>query len=329
MRSRRPQDRPNAPRQTALVVKVRGPLVGIPSLRIFYLPNRSRRRSSKVLASPSATSAVLQRSAPASCIEMNTRARHGYVDARSRQFIIIASYVLVVAATAIARLPGLNPASLRWDDLWVGTLAKASLREALTIPNSTPPGFLLILWLFRRLIPDPEWSLQLLPFLCGLAVIPLTGAVVSRITESSLLGLAAAATVAVNPMLATYSVFVKQFTLDACATAVLLLAALPALHRPSPTALWTVAALGLLMFFFSLDSILASFLLVHLVCLFALIDARSSLGALCARLLPVILFDLVLLVWFQLDVRHRSNPLLSFGEDTSCRRRRPPERFIF
>src|SRR5438094_1052797 len=105
------------------------------------------------------------------------------------QRCIITSYVLVVAATAIARLPGLNPASLWWDDLWVATLAKASLREAIITPATTPPGFLLILWLFRRLIPDPEWSLQLFPFLCGLVVVPLTGVAVSRITEISLLGL--------------------------------------------------------------------------------------------------------------------------------------------
>jgi hypothetical protein len=148
------------------------------------------------------------------------------------------------------------------------------------------------------------------PFLCGLAVIALTGAVVSRVTESSLLGLAAGATVALNPLLATYSVFVKPFTLDACATAVSLLVALAALDRPSLTALWAVAALGLLAFFFSFNSILASFLLVHLVCLFALVDAPRNLRAFGMRLMPVIVFDLVLLVWFQLDVRHRSNPLL-------------------
>src|SRR5262249_10044937 len=83
-------------------------------------------------------------------IEMNTRGKHGYLDARQQRFII-ASYVLLVAATALARLPGLNPASLWWDDLWVATLAKASLREALTIPAPTPAGFLLTLWLVRRL----------------------------------------------------------------------------------------------------------------------------------------------------------------------------------
>jgi hypothetical protein len=217
-------------------------------------------------------------------------------------------YALLVTATAIGRFPGLNPASLWWDDLWVATLA--SLREALTIPNPNPPGFLLILWILSRAISNPEWSLQLLPFVCGLAVIPLTGAVVSWITESPFLGLAAAATAALNPLLATYSVFVKPFTLGAAATAALLLVAVAALDRAGVRALWTVDAVGLLTFFFSLSAIPASFLLVHLLCLFALADARRDLRALGARLLPVVLFDLVLLAWFELDVRYRSNPLL-------------------
>jgi hypothetical protein len=219
-------------------------------------------------------------------------------------------YGLLLSATAIARFPGLKPASLWWDDLWVATLAKGSLPEVLTIPNPNPPGFLLILWILRRVIPSPEWSLQLFPFLCGLAVVPLTGAVVSRVTESALLGLAAAATIALNPLLAHYSVFVKAFTLDASATAALLLVTLTALDRLSVTTLWAVVALGLLAFFFSLNSILASFLLVHLLCLYSLTDARRNLRALGARLLPAIAFDLILLVWFELDVRGRSNPLL-------------------
>src|SRR5262245_37432939 len=218
-------------------------------------------------------------------------------DAYLKRFLIVTSYALLVGATAIARLPGLNPQSLWWDDLWVATLAKASLREALTVPAHTPPGFVLILWIFRRLISDSEWSLQLFPFLCGLFVIPLTGAAVSRITESSFLGLAAAAAIALNPRLATFSVFVKQFTLDATVTAVLLIVAAAALDRASPTKLAAVAALGLLASFFSFNSILASFLLVHLACLFALKDARPSLEGIVTRLLPVVVFDLVLFAW--------------------------------
>ena len=247
---------------------------------------------------------------PALCHSGWLAEKRGYFDSRSQRAVIAGSYVLLIAATAMARLAGLNPASLWWDDLWVAALAKASLREALTTPAPAPPGFLATLWLFRRLTQDPEWSLQLFPFLCGLAVIPLTGAVVSRITESSHLGLVAAAIVALNPMLATYSVFVKQFTLDASATALVLLAALAALDRPSLTALWAVTALGVVAFFFSLNSILASFLLAHVACLFALIDSERDIRAFGARLLPVIVFDVVTLVWFEIDVRHRSNPLL-------------------
>jgi len=44
-------------------------------------------------------------------------------------------------------------------------------------------------------VGDGEWFLQLFPFVCGLAVIPLTGAVVSRITGGPYLGVAAAAAI--------------------------------------------------------------------------------------------------------------------------------------
>ena len=102
---------------------------------------------------------------------MSTLEARGFPGPPSGRFVLVSLYVLLIAATAIARFPGLNPASLWWDDLWVGTLAKASLCEALTVPNPSPPGFLFVLWILRRLVPSPEWSLQLFPFLCGLAVI--------------------------------------------------------------------------------------------------------------------------------------------------------------
>ena len=76
--------------------------------------------------------------------------------------------VVVTSAIAVratwARLPGWNPESLWHDDLVYGAIIRADLWSMLTAPIHLAPGLFVIWRGFYELFPDPEWSLQVLPF---------------------------------------------------------------------------------------------------------------------------------------------------------------------
>ena len=74
--------------------------------------------------------------------------------------------------------------------------------------NTRCPGPIPHLAWTLRPVPDPEWSLQLLPFACGLACIPVMALVVQSVTRDYGLAILAAALTALNPLLAHYTVFV-------------------------------------------------------------------------------------------------------------------------
>ena len=96
---------------------------------------------------------------------------------------------LVTIWTGYVRAAGLNPHSLWFDDLWVAAVVKLdSLFEAVSLPVPAPPAFLGALWLSKRLVPDPELSLQLVPYCASLAAIPLLAVVVATISRSRALG---------------------------------------------------------------------------------------------------------------------------------------------
>lgn len=131
----------------------------------------------------------------------------------------------VIAAALVARLPGWNPPALRPDDLIYGAIAKTDLWSMLAAPVHVAPGIFVALGLLYDASPDPEWSLQLLPFACGLAAIPAMSAVVWSFTGDRSAAVAAAAVTALNPLLAHYSVTVRQYSLDFLVTALFLLGA--------------------------------------------------------------------------------------------------------
>ena len=79
-----------------------------------------------------------------------------------------------IVRALVARLPGLNPPSLWHDDLLYGTIIRSeSFLDMVTAPIHVAPGPLVLWRGMYTLIPDPEWALQLLPFVCGIAAIPL------------------------------------------------------------------------------------------------------------------------------------------------------------
>jgi hypothetical protein len=150
---------------------------------------------------------------------------------RTVKIAVGAIVAAVVVRTVLARWPGLDPESLWYDDIVFAVIAWVpDLRTTLSLPVHAPPLFFLLLRAARAVFRDPEWSLQLLPFACGIAAIPVMGAVAWRMTGSPGLAVLAATLTALNPLLAHYSLFVKQYASDGLATAVLLGAGAAVLH---------------------------------------------------------------------------------------------------
>jgi len=99
---------------------------------------------------------------------------------------------------------------------------------------------LLFLWAERamvRLAGVNELALRALPFAAGVALIPLTWVVASRLMPRAGAALAAAM-VALSPLLVYYANEVKPYSGDALVTVLLLWAALDVLRRPAHTPAW-------------------------------------------------------------------------------------------
>ncbi len=166
------------------------------------------------------------------------------------RFMLLSVAVMTVIAL-MTRMQGLNPPSLFIDDLWQGLLSGASLPDQFRLRSSAPIAFTALLGTALRLIPDPELSLQLVPFLAGLALIPLMAWVVYRLTKNPPAAVLAAAMITFAPQVAELSIRVKQYTLDALLVAVLLLLAIIVCEEKKYFTLLVVAALTSLLFSFS------------------------------------------------------------------------------
>ena len=178
----------------------------------------------------------------------------------------------LVAAVGIraflARLPGWNPEALWADDLVYGAIVRSEdVWNMLTAPIQVAPGLFLVWRWCLAAFADPEWSLQLLPFVCGIAAIPVMALVVGRLTQDNSLALLAASLTALNPLLAHYTVFVRQYTIEFLVTALFLLAAAGFLRdgdRIDPRRFRRVALAGGVLPFFAMTSVFASFPVVNL-----------------------------------------------------------------
>ena len=96
-------------------------------------------------------------------------------------WLTILFYVLVAY---VMRQSGLDPNSLWLDDQWVASLIKSEpLPEILTVHVPLTIGFLIITIFFYSIINDPEFSLQIFPFLCGLIQIPLIAILGKQLTN--------------------------------------------------------------------------------------------------------------------------------------------------
>ena len=180
----------------------------------------------------------------------------------------VSAVAVIAVRAAMARLPGWNPESLWADDLvYAAIIRSQDLWSMITAPIHVAPGPFLIWRGLYALFPDPEWSLQLLPFACGLACIPVMALVVQSVTRDYGLAILAAALTALNPLLAHYTVFVHQYPFDFLVTALFLLAAAHLLRNPGAFSLrlfgWVTLGGGVAAFS-SVTSVFISFPTVNL-----------------------------------------------------------------
>ena len=229
--------------------------------------------------------------------------------------VLVAGVVAVAVRAVFARLPGWNPESLWFDDLVYGAIIRADFWSMITIPIHVAPGLFVIWRALYALFPDPEGALQLLPFTCGIAAIPVMALVVRTLTRDDGLALLAAAATALNPLLAHYTVFVHQYPFDFLATALFLLGATglsSARMEIEARRFGWVALGGGLATFFSVPSVFVSFPLVHLGAVSAVYSGHPDRRRTVTVLLSVAAYDVAVFIAY-LFMSGRTNEQLRNG----------------
>ena len=229
-----------------------------------------------------------------------------------RAGVALAVGAIVVQAVR-ARLPGWNPESLWADDLvYAAMIRSQDLWGMIAAPIHVAPGPFLIWRGLYALFPDPEWSLQLLPFACGIASIPVMALVVRSVTHDYGLAILAAALTALNPLLAHYTVFVHQYPFDFLVTALFLLAAALLVRNRNdvdPRLFGWVALGGGLAAFFSVTSVFMSFPAVNLGAALAMRGWRRDRTRTVRILLSAVAYNAAVLAAY-LFLSARSNAIV-------------------
>ena len=204
-------------------------------------------------------------------------ARSAYDWCRARRTNVAFACVvgLMSLSAAIARIPGWNPETLWDDDVIYGSLIRGQhLYDLITTPVHAAPGLFPVWRAFYEVFPDPEWSLQILPFACGIAAIPVMALLGRRLTGSAALGVLAGALTALNPLLAYYTVAVHGYSFEFLLTALFLSGAVALAGGIEPRRFGWIALGGGVAAFFSAASLLVSFPIVHLGALFAIASEK-------------------------------------------------------
>jgi len=218
-------------------------------------------------------------------------------------WLAISFYVLVAY---VMRQSGLNPNSLWLDDQWVATLIKSeSWIDILTIQAPVSVGFLIIIKFFHLIINDPEFSLQIFPFLCGLIQIPIIAILGKQLTNKYSIGLIMAFFLVFSPEISTYSLRVKSYTLDSLITICLILAQVSWFKNNKCFQYNRFCIFSSLALFFSFTSVLVSFILVNLPVVMNYIKEKNTKNIITYT----IGYNIFLFLVYYYLLRHQSNPM--------------------
>ncbi len=155
--------------------------------------------------------------------------------ARSRTFWIVAGLTVLAAGLRFATL---GVQAYHHDEI---VTASRVLRgdfwhamEAVGFSESAPPLYYALAWFWTQLTGTGEFGLRSLSALAGVATVPVAYLLGAELRDRRA-GLAAAALVAVNPMLLWYSQEARGYALLVLLTSLALLYFLRALDRPRGT----------------------------------------------------------------------------------------------
>jgi len=159
--------------------------------------------------------------------------------------LALAAIVLLAAALRFATL---RTQSVWFDEAATWDLVRrpfGAMLHGVAHGESTPPLFYVLEWGWTRVFGDGEAGLRSLPALAGLLTVPVAYAIGRRAGQGRVaVGLAAAALVAVDPLLVWYSQEARSYALAVLLSALALAFLMRARDDPRPRVLagWALAA---------------------------------------------------------------------------------------
>jgi len=170
----------------------------------------------------------------------------------SRPFELPAWWPLaaIMLLAAVLRLATLDLQSFWYDEAFTPVHVLhpslwATLRSVVHTEN-TPPLWYVLVWADSRVLGNGEIALRLPSALAGVATVPVAWAIGGELTRRRTTAIAAAAFVAVNPLLVWYSQEARAYALFVLFAAVAMLCFLRALRTPSPGWMLAFACSGAL-----------------------------------------------------------------------------------
>lgn len=155
-------------------------------------------------------------------------------------------WALIIGLAVLFRLSDLGARNLWSDEAWVAlAVLKLTVTEALAAGQSTPPFYLLTLWLLAQLFGGSEVVLRSLSFAFGVGTVLLFWPLARRLAPpaAAWLGLAA---VSAAPVLVYFSKELKQYSGDAFLAVLVALLTERFLERPGRGRLALLAVAGAL-----------------------------------------------------------------------------------
>lgn len=154
----------------------------------------------------------------------------------------------IVAAGAAVRFAGVGQQSYWYDESFTVHLVHGSfgaLLKGVSRTESTPPLYYVLAWVWARVFGEGEAGLRSLSVLLGAALV-LVAYLVARRLGGNVAGIAAAALVAVNPLLVWYSQEARAYSLAALLALLTVLALVLAHQRRGVMALtaWGVCGVA-------------------------------------------------------------------------------------
>jgi uncharacterized membrane protein len=163
----------------------------------------------------------------------------------NRAWVAVAA---LTAAAAALRFVTLGHQSLWYDEgstAYLVGLSPGRMLGAIPQSESTPPLFFLVTWVWVHVFGHGDAALRAIPALATTALVPVTFGVARRLADARV-GVAAAALVAVNPMLVWYGQEARAYALLALFSAGALWCFVVALETPSRNVLAGWALLSML-----------------------------------------------------------------------------------